>query len=111
MSFLENLKLNNWWSLLIYIGFLGMIGSFFMPIIFVDPKNIFGLSLGLLLVGVATLSAIKTAVQFKEPNIYTGGAGMFSWKVIKYNFLSGLITFIGTLLTIIFIAKIIIGLF
>lgn len=111
MSFLENLKLNNWWSLLVYIGFLGIIGSFFMPIVFMDPKNIFGLSLGLLLVGVATLSAVKTAVQFKEPNAYTGGGGMFSWEVIKYKFLSGLVTVMGAFLIIIFISKIIIGLF
>lgn len=88
-----------------------MIGSFFMPIIFVDQKNIFGFSLGLLLVGVATLSAVKTAVKFKEPNVYTGGAGMFSWKVIKYNPLSGLITLMGAILAIIFFTKIIMGLF
>lgn len=111
MTFLDNLKLNNWWNLFIYIGLLGIIGSFFIPTTFVDPKNILGLSFGLLIVGIATLSAVKTAVQYKEPNIHTGGAGMFSWKVIKYNLLSGTISFIGVILIIIFIFKIIIGLF
>ncbi|HOB89746.1 MAG TPA: hypothetical protein PKG74_00225 [Candidatus Colwellbacteria bacterium] len=111
MEFLKNLKLNNWWSLLVYIGFFGIIGSLFIKTDFVDSKNIFGVSLGFLFIGLSTLSAIKTAIKFKEANAYTGGPAILCWPIIKHNFFSGLITLIGATLAVIFGTRTIVSLF
>ncbi|HOF50511.1 MAG TPA: hypothetical protein PLH22_02415 [Candidatus Colwellbacteria bacterium] len=111
MELLKNLKLNDWWSLSVYIGLLGIVGSFFIRTDFVDSKNIFGFSFGLLIIGLSTLSAIKTDFQFKPANAYTGGAGMFQRKEIRHGLISGPFLIIGMILAVIFSFKIIIGLF
>ena len=100
MSFLENLKLDSWWKAVLYLGVAGVASSFIFQIQFIQPKHLFGMSVGLILIGIAKWIAQKDISIFKPANAWTGGAGFVSWKETHHNlvtvllFLAGLV-FIG----------------
>jgi hypothetical protein len=99
MKILENLQLDTWYGIILYVGVLMMAASIFVNIEFLEEKHLFGLGLGLLLIGISYKKAEMYKNRFKPANIHTGGTGFFQWKVIKHNTISIIILVIGLGLT------------
>lgn len=102
MKILENLKLDTWWGVVLYLGVLLIAASFFFKVDFLEEKHLFGLGLGMVLVGIAHWIALRHVSTFKPPNFYTGGAALLQWREIRHNFLSILILIIGLGLILLF---------
>jgi len=102
MKFLENLKLDKWYALVLYLGVFFIFGSLYFTIDFLEKKHLFGLGMGMVLVGLSFLIAEKTFSKIKPPNVYTGGAALISWKEIHHNFFTIILLSIGLLLICIF---------
>ena len=99
MNILENLKLDSWYGIVLYIGILLIAASLFLKVDFLEEKHLFGLGLGMFLIGISFRIAEKYAHTIKPPNFYSGGAALLSWKVIKHNPISIIILIIGIVLT------------
>ena len=102
MKFLENLKLDKWYALVLYLGAFFIVASLYFTIDFLEEAHLFGLGLGMVLVGLSFLIAEKTLSVIKSPNAYTGGTALFSWKEIHHNFFTATLLIIGLLLVCIF---------
>ncbi len=99
MKFLENLKLDKWYTITLYLGVLLIASSLFFEKKWVEEKHLFGLGIGLILIGLSMLMAVKSKSTFKPPNVYTGGPALLSWKEIKHNPVSIMIMILGFLIT------------
>jgi hypothetical protein len=99
MKILENLKLDSWYGIVLYVGILIIAASLFFQVDFLQEKHLFGLGLGMLLIGLSFWIAEGYAHIFKPPNYYTGGPAILYWRVIKHNPISIIILLIGIGLT------------
>ncbi len=98
MNFLNSLKLDTWWRVVLLLGILGIVGSFIFTIDFIQSKHLFGLSVGMLIVGLSYLAAQRWHI--KPPNVYTGGIAQYS--IIKHTIFTGVFLIIGWLLILTF---------
>jgi hypothetical protein len=101
MKLLENLKLDKWYGIVLYIGVLLIAASFYFKPEFLEAKHIFGLGLGLIIIGIAHLMSEKYLNQVAYGYI-------MSTQIIKYNFVSVILIIIGIVLTALFGYKIIV---
>ena len=95
---LENLKLDCWWKALFYLGVAGIASSFLFKPDFVQPKHLFGLSLGLMIVGISFWIAEKTFSAIKPPNAYTGGVAILSQKKTCHSLITVILLIVGFVL-------------
>jgi len=95
MKLLENLKLDSWWKAVFYLGVVGIASSFMFHPEFIQQKHLFGLSLGLLFIGISYWIAEKDRSAIKPPNAYTGPAALMTWKVIRHNPVTVILLLIG----------------
>ena len=95
MKFLENLKLDSWWKAVLYLGVGGIVCSFLFEVDFVEAKHIFGLCIGMVMIGISYWIAEKELAQFKPPNAYTGPGGFVTWKEIRHNPITVVLIIIG----------------
>jgi len=95
MSILENLKLDSRRKAVFYLGVVGIACSFLFNPEFLQQKHMFGLSFGMLCVGIAYWIAEKERSAIKPPNAYTGPAAFMTWKVIKHNLATVILLLIG----------------
>jgi hypothetical protein len=102
MKFLENLKLDKWYTLVLYLGVFFIVASLYFAIDFLKEKYLFGLGAGMVMVGLSFFIAEKTLSTIKSPNAYTGGPTWISWKEIRHNFFSVALLIIGLFLICIF---------
>ena len=102
MNFLEKLKLDKWYSLVLYIGLGAIVSSMYFQVDFIEPRHLFGLGLGLSLISFSFLIAEKKLSALKPPNAYTGEAALISWNEIHHNPITILILILGILLTCFF---------
>ncbi len=102
MSFLEGLKLNTWWKVILWLGVVADAATFIFNIDFINKKYLFGLGLGMILIGISYWIAQKTYSTLKPSNVYTGQAGILSWKEINHNPVTVILLTLGITLVIIF---------
>lgn len=102
MIILQNLKLDKWYGIVLYLGTISVAASLFTNVSFVQPKHLFGFGLGAILVGLSFWIAEKPMSAIKPPNVYTGGAALLSWKEIRHNPVTVLLFIIGICLVAIF---------
>ena len=88
-------KIDTWWKAVFILGLISCFGSLFSKINFINQKHLFGLGLGMILIGLSNWIAWKT---FSKPST----DGILSWKSIKHNFISFTLLIIGVFLTILF---------
>jgi len=100
---LNDFKLDKWWKIVLWLGILSIVSSFVYTPEFIKSKNLFGLGLGLILIGMSYLIAEKSYSWIKPSNVYTGGLALITQKIIKHNVLTRLIFFIGVGLMLFFI--------
>lgn len=103
MDIFKNLGLDHWWNILIYVGTLLIAATFFVDITFLVNKHLFGLGLGLFLIG------LSNNIAFKHITIPAYG-GYWQTKKIIHNWITRLLLFLGAIITIFFFVLIIIKL-
>jgi len=111
MKFFNRFKLDNWWVVVFILGLLSCAASFFLRPDFVKPKNLFGLGVGLLLIGAAYLMGEVRYFKVKTPDIYPGDGGWLYAKEIKHNLSSLALLVLGLVLTYAFLFRILKPLF
>lgn len=88
MSEWSFLKIDVWWKAVLVLGVLRTASSLIFPVDFINNKHLFGFGLGMIFIGVAQWMAWKTISE-----VYKGG--ILSTQIIKYNYVSFIILFIG----------------
>jgi len=94
MNFLERLKIDSWWKVVLLLGIGSIFMSFTINVDFIQERYLFGLGLGMLLIGISYWIAEKSFSEIKPPNVYTGPAAFISWKEIHHNLFT-IIMFLG----------------
>lgn len=88
MDFLEKIKLDRWFGIVLYLG-VGLLGiTFFTKPEFVEKKHLLGLGLGCILIGISYFIAEKHLTEFIR-------GGMLKTKILQHNFISYLILILG----------------
>lgn len=82
------INIDLWWKAVMILGVLTSAGSLMFEVDFIENKHLFGFGLGMVFIGIAQWMAWKTISQIAF-------GGILSTKVIKHNFVSSLILFIG----------------
>ena len=95
MKILDNLKLDTWWAIVLYSGIALIATALLIKVDFIEAKHLFGLGLGMFLVGLSFKMANKTATTFTH-------GGMLSTKITQHNVISIIILIIGLIITGIF---------
>lgn len=103
MNYFYKNFLERWYNLILLIGLGLFFVAFSYPIKYLNPKHLIGLSIGLILIGLAFNIARKHISIFRF-------GGMFQTEGIFHNFLSYIILFFGVLITIVFLTFILIAL-
>ncbi|HEX9826413.1 MAG TPA: hypothetical protein VGA80_07415 [Flavobacteriaceae bacterium] len=88
MNLLENLKLNRWYGVVLYLGVLLIVASLYFEIDFVQKKHLFGLGIGMILIGLAHLMSEKYLTKFDY-------GGYFTIPINKHNAISRILIFFG----------------
>jgi hypothetical protein len=88
-------NIDSWWKAILIIGILASIGATVFPIEFLSRKHLFGLGLGMILIGISNWIAQRHLSSF------TNG-GFLSWTEIKHNLFTGILLLLGILLVLLF---------
>lgn len=99
MKFFNRFKLDNWWVVVFGLGVLSLGAAFFISVPFLNPKNLFGLGVGLTLIGVAYLMGEVRYYKVKLPDLYPGDGGWLYAKEIKHGPAGLLLLGLGLILT------------
>lgn len=110
MSLLSSLKLDKWWKIVLWLGVLAMAASLIYQVPFVQSKHLFGLGIGLVLIGLSHAIAHTTQSWIKPPNVYTGGAALITKDIIDHNFVTWILFLIGLLISLLFLVLLVISL-
>lgn|SRR5690606_24187563 len=100
MKLLENLKLDKWYGIVLYLGVALIAASLFFKPEFLEQKHVFGLGIGMIILGIAYIMSERH--WNKIANV-----GMLSTIIIKHNFVSIVLIIIGIVLIGIFGFKVI----
>lgn len=96
MNLLEKLKLDTWYGIVLYLGVMLIAAALFVPgVEFVNVQHLFGLGLGMVMIGLAQYIAETSLSQIKPPNAYTGPAALISWIEFKHNPITALLLLVG----------------
>jgi hypothetical protein len=90
-NFFKNLKIEDWFQVLVYLGGLLMIGTIFFPVIIFDNKILFTFGLGLLVLGLGRWArnrygAVGTKAEWVKKS--------YIKKIIDNYYISALLTMI-----------------
>src|SRR5690606_35066151 len=88
MSNWKLLEIDMWWIAVLMLGILAVIGASILNMIFVENSHLFGLGLGMIMIGLGFWKAYKTFSQL-------GSGGIFSWKDYQHDIVSILLIVIG----------------
>jgi hypothetical protein len=95
MKFLESLKIDTWWKVVLLLG----VGAIFMSLTikaeFIQNKHLFGIGIGMLLISISYWIAEKKFSTIKPPNVYTGPTALISWKEIHHNPITSILLMLG----------------
>ena len=95
MNILQNLKLDRWYGIVLYLGALLVLASLIQNIDFLEKKHLFGLGVGMVLIGLAFFIAEKVASTLAY-------GGLLSTIIIKHNLVTKLMLALGFVLIVIF---------
>ncbi len=95
MKFLENLKLDKWWAFVLYLGVGTSLSALMFKVDFIEEQHLFGLGIGMILIGLSFWIAEKQFSGIKPPNFYTGGTAVISWTETRHNWLTKILLVAG----------------
>lgn len=102
MKFLESLKIDTWWKVVLLLGSGAIFMSLTIKADFLQNKHLFGLGMGMLIIGISYWIAEKKYSTIKPPNVYTGPTALISWKEIHHNPITGIMLIFGFILICLF---------
>jgi len=102
-NFLENLKIDRWYKVFIYLGTFLFIISLFSTTHWLTNKQTGLLGLALFFIGLGEWKNEKVAVMFKPSNAYTGPAGFLQWPIRKMDLIGIIMLLVGIVFLIMFI--------
>lgn len=103
---LNKLKLDTWYSILIYVGAIGFLGSIFLPVQIFDQKGISLFMLGLFFIGLGEMKNYKHKSWIKEANVFTGGPALMKAKIREPDFIGYALIFVGFVLILLSVLNI-----
>ena len=103
MKIQEIFKIDAWWKLIIVVSLLLGAAALLFPISFLNPKHVFGLAIGLFLIGLSYFIA-QCYEHIPAPG------GFFTNRITVHNFFSILILIAGIGLTGLFMYYVVKGL-
>jgi hypothetical protein len=95
MSDIPNFKVDIWWKAVLILGVTSCIGAVSFKVNFIERKHLFGLGLGMVLIGVGYWKSWKVFSQIRP-------GGILSIPDYKHDFVSVSLIVIGILLLVIF---------
>jgi hypothetical protein len=88
MSDFKFLSIDTWWKAVLALGVLATIGASIFDFTFIDRRHLFGLGIGMILIGIGHWMAYKDFSTFAFH-------GILSWKAMKHNPISIILILIG----------------
>ncbi len=88
MKILENLKLDKWYGIVLYLGVALIAASLLFKPEFIEQKHAFGLGVGMILIG---LAYVMSETQHNE----IAYGGILTQKYNKHNFVTIVLIMIG----------------
>ncbi len=110
MEFLNALKLNTWWSIILWLGLIALLTSSIYDIDFLENKHLFGLGIGLVLIGLSMTIAEGSFSFIKPPNAHTGGAALITQRTIEHNLVTRCMLGAGFAVSLLFLGLVIFSL-
>jgi hypothetical protein len=104
LNIFGNLKLNQWYGVVFFVGVLMIGASLFFSVTFLQQKHVFGFGLGLIMIGISMFMSERVETQFFA-------TGILSVPIHKHNIATILILLIGIGLAVVFGFFIVKGLF
>jgi hypothetical protein len=101
-NFLNNLKLDRWWKIVLWLAIFLLTITFSLKPNFLDSRHITGLALGMVFVSIAFLIAEKSNLYIKPPNAYTGGTALITEYRIEHNIFTRSMFVVGILVIMLF---------
>ncbi len=95
---LKNLKLDEYYMFLVYLGSILFILSMFYPTQWIANKQLALLSSGILCIGLGEWKNHKWVSWIKPANVYTGGAALMKQKIRQSDLVGNFLILIGILL-------------
>ncbi|MDD5639151.1 MAG: hypothetical protein PHO28_04600 [Candidatus Pacebacteria bacterium] len=105
-EFLKNLNINKWYKVLIYLGLLLFMFSLFIDIKWLTNKEIGLLGLAFLFIGLGEWKNEKVAIEFKQPNAYTGPACILQYPIRKPDVLGWCLLIVGFVFLVLFLREV-----
>ena len=99
MKILENLKLDKWWVFVLYLGVGANVAALMFQVDFIEERHLFGLGIGLIMIGLSFWIAEEKFSRIKPPNVYTGGVALISWTEIRHNWFTNILLIAGVGIT------------
>src|SRR5690554_6555646 len=91
MSNWKFFEIDMWWKAVLMLGILAVIGASILNLIFLENSHLFGLGLGMIMIGLGFWKAYKTFSQL-------GLGGIFSWKDYQHDLVSISLIILGVVL-------------
>ncbi|RPA66848.1 hypothetical protein EF405_18860 [Cyclobacteriaceae bacterium YHN15] len=88
----KQFNIDIWWKAVLMLGILTVSGASLFQIEFLENRHLFGLGLGLILIGLGFWKSYKTLSQIST-------RGILSYKIHKHDFTSIFLIVIGILVT------------
>tara|TARA_R110000751_G_scaffold233433_1_gene334251 strand:- start:164 stop:472 length:309 start_codon:yes stop_codon:yes gene_type:complete len=92
---LENLKLDRWYGIVLYLGVALIAASLLFKPKFIEQKHVFGLGIGMIIIGIAYIMSEKYWNKLAID-------GMLSTKINKHSFITKTMIVIGLALVVLF---------
>mgnify|MGYP000088384364 CR=1 FL=1 len=88
MKLLENLKLDKWYGIVLYLGVALITASLFFKPEFLNLKHIFGLGIGMIVLGIAHIMSERHMSEIAY-------GGILTTKMNQHNFTTIILIIIG----------------
>ncbi len=96
-NILENLKLDAYYMILVYLGAFLFVFSLFIPTLWLSNRLLGLFALGIFFIGLGEWKNHKWRSWIKESNVYTGGPALMKVKIREPDIIGYLLDFIGLL--------------
>lgn len=95
MSEWKIFNIDIWWKAVLMLGILATVGASLFKIEFIESKHLFGIGIGMIMIGIGFWKSYKTLSRFEF-------GGIISLKDYKHDVISIVLILIGVVLTVLF---------
>jgi|SRR5690606_5985533 len=95
MSEWKFFNIDIWWKVVLMLGILATVGASIFQIDFLDSKHLFGLGMGMTMIGIGFWKSYKTFSKVEY-------GGIISWKDYRHDVVSVILIIVGVVLIALF---------